>query len=91
MAEKQAAADRAEDVARVARAVIFQMHQEGARLDVQEIYEAVAATFAHYHLDEAMLERLRVYVDRWVERVKGGYVPTREELLGRPRQGVKGG
>jgi hypothetical protein len=48
--------------------VILQMRNDGERLDVQEIYEAVVGVYATYHLEPELLERLRVYVAKWVER-----------------------
>jgi hypothetical protein len=78
MAEK-AQVDRARDVAWVARTVILQMRNDGARLDGHEIHDAVVAVFAHYHLEPELLERLRTYVSRWVRRCemqrRAGTVP----------------
>jgi hypothetical protein len=60
--------DRAADVARLAKTVILQMRNDGACLDAQEIYDAVVAVYATYHLEPDLLERLRAYVAKWVER-----------------------
>jgi hypothetical protein len=41
--------DRAGEVARLAKIVILQMRNDGARIDPQEICEAVVVVFATYH------------------------------------------
>jgi len=70
----------AEDVARVAKVTILQMRDDGAALDVTEIVDAVACAYQR-QLAPELLQRLRVYVARWVEycerQRREGMVPPR--------------
>ena len=69
-----------EDVARIAKVVVLQMRDDGAALDVDEIVEGVACAYQH-QLAPELLQRLRVYVARWVEycerQRREGTVPPR--------------
>jgi hypothetical protein len=75
-------ADKEGQLAWVARRTVEELAAAGAPLDVDDICRGIVSTYAHYNLEPELLERLRVYVARWVERA-GTRAPS-PRLVRRP-------
>ncbi len=67
--------DKAAQLAWVARRTVHELHAAEVPLDAEAVYQGIVATYAHYNVDAELLERLRLYVGRWVERVSMGSGP----------------